>query len=240
MSLRNIFLDDGGVMNDNSLRGPQWERLIGEFMAARLGGEPRVWGEANRAIFQETFKRYEQRVRNEPLTDDVWDDHLFDSLRATCEQVGVTVPGREEAGSINREARVSITRRVHAAFPGAVDTIRQLHAEGYRLHTASGGHSHELAGNLEAMGVRDLFGRLYGPDLVGLPLHGSQYYRRLFEDSGSEAEESVVVDEDSERLVWVMEAGAFDVLVSSGGPVPNLHCPIITELPSLLQTLDAL
>ena len=239
MSLRNIFLDDGGVMNDNSLRAPQWQRLVGDFMAPRLGQEPRVWAEANRDIFEETFRRYEPRLRKEPLTD-VWDDYLFDWLRLMCEQVEVSVPVREEAVSIAREAHAYVTRRVHAAYSGVVDTIRHLHAEGYRLHTASGGPSHVLAGYLEAMGVIDLFDRLYGPDLVGLPFYGPQYYRRLFEDCDSEAKESVVVDESSERLDWVMEAGAFAVLVSSGGPAPNVDCPIIsslTELPSLLQTL---
>jgi FMN phosphatase YigB (HAD superfamily) len=83
---------------------------------------------------------------------------------------------------------------------------------------------------------------VYGPDLVGFPLFGPQYYRRLFEDCGTEAEESVVVDESSERVEWVMEAGAFAILVSPGGPAPNVHCPVISslaELPPLLQTLVA-
>lgn len=241
MSLRNIFLDDGGVMNDNSVRGPQWQWLVGEFMALRLGREPRDWAEANRNSFEETFRQYEPKFRNELLTD-IWNDYLFDWLQMMCEQVGVSVPEREDAVSIASEAHSYITRRVHAAFPGVVDTIRELHTEGYHLHTASGGRSHELAGYLEAMGVRDLFGRLYGPDLVGLPLQGPQYYRRLFEDSGSEAEKSVVVDDSLERAAWVMEAGAVAVLVSPSGLAPNVQGPIISslaELPSLLQTLAA-
>ena len=242
MTLLNIFLDNGGVMNDNSLRDPQEQRLMGEFMAPRLGGEPRAWAEAYVNCSEEALKLYEPRFQKEPLAD-VSDDYRFDWWRLMCEQVGVSVPGRQELISIAREAVAYITRRVHTAYPGVVDTIRQLYAEGYRLHTASGEPSHGLAGYLESMGVRDLFGRLYGPDLVGLPLHGPQYYRRLFEDSGSEAEESVVVDDSSERLGWGMEAGAFAVLVSSGGPAPNVDCPIISslaELPSLLQTLAAL
>ena len=28
-----IFLDDGGVLNDNNRRGVKWRRLIGEFLA---------------------------------------------------------------------------------------------------------------------------------------------------------------------------------------------------------------
>ena len=32
---RTVFLDDGGVMNNNELRGPQWQRLIGDAFSAR-------------------------------------------------------------------------------------------------------------------------------------------------------------------------------------------------------------
>ena len=42
-----IFLDDEGVLNDNSLRAPQWQRLISEFMVSRFGGDTEAWGEAN-------------------------------------------------------------------------------------------------------------------------------------------------------------------------------------------------
>ena len=33
-----IFLDDGGVMNDNNTRALQWQRLVSEFFAPLLGG----------------------------------------------------------------------------------------------------------------------------------------------------------------------------------------------------------
>jgi phosphoglycolate phosphatase-like HAD superfamily hydrolase len=33
-----IFLDDGGVMNDNALRGPEWQRLVGEYLSQVLEG----------------------------------------------------------------------------------------------------------------------------------------------------------------------------------------------------------
>lgn len=38
MGRLTIFVDDGGVMNDNRLRAPQWRRLLGEFFPPRLGG----------------------------------------------------------------------------------------------------------------------------------------------------------------------------------------------------------
>ena len=43
-----VFLDDGGVMNDNSQRGFQWRRLVGEFFVPLLGGTSEAWVEANR------------------------------------------------------------------------------------------------------------------------------------------------------------------------------------------------
>jgi hypothetical protein len=45
-----LFLDDGGVMNDNRLRGPQWQRLVAEFFVPRLGGTQEAWSEANRIV----------------------------------------------------------------------------------------------------------------------------------------------------------------------------------------------
>ncbi len=41
LTLLTIFLDDGGgVMNDNEVRGPQWQRLVGEYFSPTLGGAP--------------------------------------------------------------------------------------------------------------------------------------------------------------------------------------------------------
>ncbi len=34
-----LFIDDGGVLNDNALRGPQWQRLVAEFFVPALGGD---------------------------------------------------------------------------------------------------------------------------------------------------------------------------------------------------------
>ena len=38
-----VFLDDGGVMNDNNERGLQWQRLVSEFFAPLLGGPADAW-----------------------------------------------------------------------------------------------------------------------------------------------------------------------------------------------------
>ena len=42
-----IFFDDGGVLNNNTNRAPQWKAYCGEFLCSRFGGDPEVWAEAN-------------------------------------------------------------------------------------------------------------------------------------------------------------------------------------------------
>ena len=50
-----IFIDDGDVMNDNARRGPQWQRLVGEYLAPRLGGDQVAWGRANKVIAEKEY-----------------------------------------------------------------------------------------------------------------------------------------------------------------------------------------
>lgn len=45
-----IFLDDGGVMNDNRQRAVQWQGLVSEFFAPRLGGTSEARIEATRSV----------------------------------------------------------------------------------------------------------------------------------------------------------------------------------------------
>ena len=50
-----VFFDDGGVLNDNRIRGNQWKTLVGEYYYARFGGDPEIWGEANHKIITSYF-----------------------------------------------------------------------------------------------------------------------------------------------------------------------------------------
>ena len=50
-----IFFDDGGVLNDNTIRATQWKAFCGEFFHSNFGGDPEMWAEAN----QRTMKLLE-------------------------------------------------------------------------------------------------------------------------------------------------------------------------------------
>ena len=151
-----IFLDDGGVMNDNRLRGAQWYRMVAEFFVQRLGGAPEDWAEANARVMTRMLDAVAWQARLDASPDYASFDRRYhvDWLRWMCDLVGVPAPSDEECIALARDAYRSITPRVRAAFPGAVTAIRALHRRGYTLHTASGESSEDLDCYLRGMGVR--------------------------------------------------------------------------------------
>src|SRR5215469_15183890 len=134
-----IFLDDGGVMNNNRLRGQQWQRLVGEFFAPRLGGDSAAWAKANRIHMESAF----EPANWQALAQVSFDDYArfervywHNWIGGMCRIVGVETPQEEECIELARQAEISIVPRVQSAFPGAIEAIRELYTCGYTLHTA--------------------------------------------------------------------------------------------------------
>ncbi|KAK3832436.1 MAG: hypothetical protein J3R72DRAFT_454070 [Linnemannia gamsii] len=54
-----VFLDSGGVINDNAERAPQWFRYLGEYLPTTvLGGDAQIWGLANMKMSGPFFRRW--------------------------------------------------------------------------------------------------------------------------------------------------------------------------------------
>jgi HAD superfamily hydrolase (TIGR01509 family) len=237
-----VFLDDGGVMNDNRRRAQQWQRLVGGFFTPLLGGTPEAWAEANRIVAAGLFDpaAWRARLRAAPDYASFERAYLLDWLSQMCALVGVPGLPAEESVDLARRAGAWIIRRVDAAFPGVVDAVRLLHARGYALHTASGESSADLQSYLDGMGLRDCFGRLYGPDLIDTFKEGPEYYERLLSDAGVAPAHALVVDDSLHALDWAALAGAQTVLVgTSPSPATRAMHRIgsLTELPELVERL---
>ncbi len=237
-----LFLDDGGVMNNNRLRGPQWQRLVAEFFVPRLGGTPEAWAKANWIVMDTLLEPTAWRERLQSARDYHHFDRMYqlDWLKGMCAVVGIPAPSDEECYRLACQAAASITRRVHSAFPGAVDAIRALHQRGYPLYTASAESSTDLAGYLEGMGVRDCFQRLYGPDLINTFKNGPDYYERLFADAGVHPGEALVVDDTPQAIGWARQAGARAILVgqASAGRDGILSITSLAGLPAIIQDIN--
>lgn len=241
-----IFIDDGGVMNDNHLRAPQWQRLVGEFLAPRLGGAPAAWERANRNFTNALFASaaMDRRIAVAEGWTDFDRAYKIDWLRDMCEIVGVPTPTVDDCVDIAEQANRYIIPQVRSAYPGAAETILTLKAAGYQLFTASGEASDDLNDYLSGMGdgVREAFTRLYGPDLVNVIKTGPDFYRKVFSDSGVDPESALVVDDSPRAIGWALEAGARAVLVGEApaprGQLQTNRIRWLADLPTWLENLS--
>jgi len=205
---RVLFIDDGGVMNDNSVRAVEWQRLVGEFMPAQLGGEPQHWSEANRLTFGPLWEGFLSRLDTFPDHATFQREYDLAWLGGMCEHLGIALPPEARALEIARAASGYITERSRSAYPGVAEAIRALHGAGCELHTASGETSRELHDYLTGMGVRDCFNHLFGPDIVGVMKASPEYYRRAFVRAGVDPKQALVIDDSESACAWAKAAGA--------------------------------
>ena len=221
------------MLNDNSVRALQWQRLVGEFFAPIFGGSAETWAEANRVVANGLFEHEAWQARLRAAADyESFDRAYFlDWMGRMCQLMGVPMPPEEEALRLSREASAWITSHVRADYPGAVDAIRLLKSRGYVLHMASGASSTDLEGYLGAMGVRDCFGRLYGGDLINTLKAGLEFYERIFADVDVAPADALVLDDNPRVLAWPAEVGARTLLVGE---------PASLSLPGFLGTIGGL
>jgi hypothetical protein len=89
-----IFLDVYGVLMDPAPLAAQWQRLVGEFLTPRLGGDPEAWGAANRYAADRMFARYRDPGGTPRETHGrlrrLW-------FREMCEHVGIAAPKQAAA-----------------------------------------------------------------------------------------------------------------------------------------------
>lgn len=233
-----LFIDDGGVLSDNSRRGPEWRRLVAEFFPTRLGGSPEAWAAANRATWQQVAEAHQPALAVEGRYVAGLKAYERAWLAAMCEHVGIAPPEGDACDALAREAMLYIMRRVRAAFPHAAEAVAALGDAGYTLHTASNQASWELDAYLAPMGVVDRFGILFGADLVDCMKPNSRYYERAFALADVDPAQALVLDDTPEFLDAAREVGARTVLVGAGASAPgHLAIPSLAALPALLETL---
>ena len=237
--VRVVFLDDGGVMSDNELRGAQFRRLLGELFAPRLGGSVDTWADANRIVFAAQWERWMAfRASGVRAVGDWW---LRDSRRwltEMCDLVGVAPPA--ELDEMVEASQRYVVPRVRAAFPETVETIRAL-ARVVRLETASGQSTRMLDETLRGLDVRELFGRrLYGPDLLGEDKTGPHFFAAILADAGVDAADGLVVDDSAEALDWARAAGLRTALMDRTGTGGGRHRAVrsLDDVAGLLELAE--
>ena len=211
-----LFVDKGGVLVDNyDDLAPQWRRLIGEFLAPRLGGRHEEWGAANGPAFERQWARFQEAA----AADGPADIRGFFAKDARqwfldmCDGVGIERPPDEVAEAIAADTIRYVKERLDIRVPRALGALRALRSRGVVLHTASADAHDDLVEYLERIGGRDLFDRVYGSDLVNTWKFGPDYYRAVLADSGVDPARAAVVDDSAQALAWARECGLRGFLV---------------------------
>jgi FMN phosphatase YigB (HAD superfamily) len=234
--IRVVFLDDGGVLNDNERRAPEWRRLLGEFLPPLLGGTAEAWGEANRLVMEGIGRDWRRlQERGEEVGPDWWPAQDRRWLAGMCDQVGVPVPADVD-GTVHASERY-VMDRIDCAYDDAAPAMRALHATGITLHLASGSQSYELESYMRRMGVWELIGRAYGADLVGVGKTSQRFYERIVTDSGVDPRAAIVVDSHPQPLDWAAATGFHTVHVDRLGT--GSRFTRISSLDELVPLLDA-
>lgn len=183
----------------------EWQRLLGEFLSAELGGPAQAWADANVPAFELWLQMFDRAMAaGQPVNEFVApaDRAWFEAL---CRAAGRPLPERPEEWALRAYGYVS--RRADAAIPGAVEAAGRLAALGIEMHMASSNYSNDLEGYLQKMGIRELFGRPYGVDLINVWKNGPAFYRAILAAIDRSADETAVVDDTAEPRSWAEAVG---------------------------------
>ncbi len=163
-----LFVDKGGVLLDNTVLSAQWRRLVGEFLAPRLGGSREAWGAANVPAFEREWARFlaAASAGGPPDIRGFFANDRRQWFLDMCDGVGVARPPDDVAEVIAADTVRYVRAHLDIPVPRVLDALRALRGRGIVLHIASADAHDELVEFLERIGARELFDRVYGSDLV--------------------------------------------------------------------------
>ncbi len=237
-----VFFDDGGVMNDNRIRGVQYQKLVGEYFTPKFGGEPYLWAEGNLNFVEEIMREYNEAICDNRDID--YKTYHADFVKRWIEEmfdyVGVKLPAKSEYEQIYREAIEYITPNIRSSYPGVVEAIKKLKRFGFKLYTASGEDSLELKGYLQGMRVKDLFENFYGPDLINTHKTNDNFFKRVLDDVWFETDRTIIIEDNPKFLECALNSGANVVQACLTGefePSYQYYIKDMNELPKVVTNL---
>ncbi len=243
--ITHVFFDLHGTLIDAANRLPPcYAQAQAALLAARYGGDPAAWAEANRRVIADWDSYYaDLDLGGDDSLDQMWEGQTR-VLRALFRLTGRPYPLPEEMSRLVREQHYLITRRCDALYPDARATLEAIRADdrlsGLILGVISNAVRGHAEGCLEGAGVREWFaGPVVGPDTVGWFGKDAGCFRFAFGQARAAPGCCIVVDDEPSALRGAVEAGARAVLIDRqgrrdrSGSTPVL--PDLGGLPDLLR-----
>ena len=237
MVVTAVFLDIDVVWPDTDKLSAEYQCLMGDVLAAALGGTPEDWGRANAAVYGSVFAEV-QAWEGEPM--EIFSFEYTTSIRRMCAWLDIQPPAESECARLGRAFNIYVRRNVDSIFPAAADVVRTL-AGSFDVHLATGNLTWLGEAVLNNIGVRDLIGVPAGPDLVERQKGTPGFYLPVLRLAAADPATSVVVDDVEHVLTDAHAAGARTVLVAppSHEPEPHIDRVIsnISELPEAIRRI---
>ena len=241
----HLFFDDGGVMNDNMRRGPQWQEEIANYFQPIFGGLKSHWKQANfNAVAAQI--QYDIKIRDQD-SEVKFDKFIFDSAlvwgKTMFNEMSVDIDEETIIFHYNQLEKI-VPEKVIADIPGVINILTLLYNLGFNLHTASGESSIMLRGYLKPMGVHSYFKNFFGPDLIGKIKGSKDYYPRILSALDVDLNVAIFIDDSDFALDLINQTGATaihcNILGSSKSTYPYSFSDYNDFIPLLQNILNVL
>lgn len=235
-----IFFDDGGVINNNEARAPQWRKLIAEYFMPKYGKTLEQWSEANAIFLEREIKEWAEVLDNNQLIDMTKFLERYDIswVRDMFEHLNIPLPGPKDCLKITREAYAWIIPQVNSAYEGMNELVKKL-ASHFVLYTSSGGDNRTLKAYYKGQGIEQYFRTLYGSDLIGVFKSHQEYFERLFKYTGVDPTKAIIIDDKEKVLDLADGFGAKCILSNiSGDAIITGKYPVYNTPQQLLDIIS--
>jgi FMN phosphatase YigB (HAD superfamily) len=234
-----ILFDDGGVLNDNAIRAPQWKAYCGEFFHSRFGGDPEVWGEANQKVIMSLMDPKDAKEINEDYIT-FYTNFKSDWVIKMFEEAGRSLPPKVEHEKIFDTTVEYVWPKVQSAIPGIIESIKILYSKGFVLYTSTGLPSREIRMVLEGMGIKQFFSGFYGPDLINTRKSSSNFFEAIFNDIKMDSEKTIVIEDQPRFIENALKTGANVIQACITGefqPKYPFYVESMFQLPKVIENL---
>ena len=142
-----------------------------------------------------------------------------------------------------REGQVDVAERIlthyyqntRGVLPGVEEAVKEL-GKNHAIHMASGNVSWIVQTVLERLDLRNIVGKPFGLDLLGVRMDSQTFYSKIFQEVGADPQDVLIVDDEDVALEAAQRAGAKTAKV---GKASNHSCDFIveslSELPQLIS-----
>jgi HAD superfamily hydrolase (TIGR01509 family) len=236
-----IFFDDGGVLNDNRIRGKQWKKLVGEYYYSRFGGAPEIWGEANHKLITAFFSDFKgEKRRKFKNYEDFYTDFKKKMVLGMFKEAGKNLPKNIDLIEVFNSTNQFVIPKIRSAIPGIIESIKELSSNRFSLCTAAGAVSIEMKMYLEGMGIIQYFKKVYGPDLINKWKSNQDYYSTIFKNLNINPRTAIIIDDQPRFLEAALQAGANVIQSCITGEFEPQYQFYVTNMEKLPQIINDL